>query len=189
MTAPVSTSTKSMAERASSITRDDQARDAGASLQRKHLRFGWWSLLCFLAMGLGLEALHGFKVGFYLDLAHETRRLLWTLAHAHGTLLALVHIGFAATLRTTGEAAVSPRASGCLLGASILLPGGFFLGGLFPYDGDPGIGVLLVPVGALLLFAGVLLTAMALSRAQPSAAKAPRKTSPTKAVKQPQAQP
>ena len=27
------------------------------------------------------------------------RRLMWTLAHAHGTLLGLVHIAFAVTVR------------------------------------------------------------------------------------------
>ena len=35
--------------------------------------------------------------------------------------------------------------------ASVLLPGGFFLGGVVFYAGDPGIGVLLVPAGAALL--------------------------------------
>ena len=37
----------------------------------------------------------------------------------------------------------------------MLLPAGFLLGGLVIHDGDPGIGVLLVPVGALLLLYGV----------------------------------
>ena len=32
-----------------------------------------------------------------------------------------------------------------LLGALVLLPLGFFLGGVFIYGGDPGIGVILVP--------------------------------------------
>ena len=41
-----------------------------------------------------------------------------------------------------------------LYAASVLLPGGFFLGGVVFYAGDPGVGVLLVPAGAaLLLFA------------------------------------
>jgi hypothetical protein len=52
-------------------------------------------------------------------------------------------------------------ASRCLLGALVLMPAGFFLGGLFFYGGDPGIGVLLVPPGGLLLFLGVFLTARA----------------------------
>lgn len=132
-------------------------------LRRRHLVFGWWSLLVFLALGLALEALHGFKLRWYLDVGNETRRLMLTLAHAHGTLLALVHLAFAATLEPrppSGSAFVS-RA---LLGASVLLPGGFALGGLFVYDGDPGLGVLLVPAGALLLLAAVLRRAWSASR-------------------------
>src|SRR5882757_6559314 len=68
-------------------------------LIRRHLRFGWWTLLIFLTAGLALEALHGLKIGAYLNVSNETRRLMWTLAHAHGTLLGLVHLGFAATIR------------------------------------------------------------------------------------------
>jgi hypothetical protein len=39
--------------------------------------------------------------------------------------------------------------------ATLLIPAGFFLGGVFVHGGDPGVGVLLVPVGAALLFAAV----------------------------------
>ena len=53
-------------------------------LFRRHLRVGWWALLVFLSMGIALETLHGFKIGFYLDASNHTRLLLWTLAHAHG---------------------------------------------------------------------------------------------------------
>ena len=63
-----------------------------------HLRFGWWSMLVFLSLGILLEALHGFKVGFYLNVGSETRRLMWTLAHAHGVLLGLANVAFAATM-------------------------------------------------------------------------------------------
>ena len=48
-----------------------------------------------------------------------------------------------------------------LLSALILLPGGFFLGGLVIYSGDPGLGILLVPLGALFLLSGVFVTARA----------------------------
>lgn len=130
---------------------------------RRHLRFGWWSLLIFLTLGIILEVFHGFKVGAYLNVSNSTRRLLWTLAHAHGTALALVHIAFAFTAnhltgwvgRTRAFASVS------LMAASILLPGGFFLGGLVIYGGDPGIGILLVPLGAIFLFVAVLFCARA----------------------------
>ena len=42
-----------------------------------------------------------------------------------------------------------------LILAAILLPGGFLLGGFFTYDGDPGSGIWLVPIGALLMLYGV----------------------------------
>jgi len=129
-------------------------------LARRHLLIGWWSLLVFLALGILLEALHGFKIGFYLDLANATRRHMWTLSHAHGTLLGLINLGFAATLRLfcDGHESWLRPTSLCLLGATVLLPGGFFLGGLVFHAGDPGLGVLLVPIGATLLLVAVALT-------------------------------
>ena len=135
-----------------------------ALLIRRHLRFGWWTLLIFLTGGLALEALHGLKVGAYLNVSNETRRLMWTLAHAHGTLLGLVNLGFAATVRVLPSWPERNKrfASASLLGATVLMPAGFFLGGLFIYAGDPGLGILLVPIGGILLFAAVLLTAVAL---------------------------
>ena len=132
------------------------------SLVRIHLQFAWWSLLCFLSLGVALEALHAFKVGWYLEGDYETRRLMWTLGHAHGTLLAVVHGMFAAThyILPIEQAGWQRMASPCLMGASFLLPGGFILGGIFIYGGDPGIGIWLVPLGAVLLFTAVLLTAV-----------------------------
>ena len=47
------------------------------------------------------------------------------------------------------------RRSAVRFGWTLLL--GFFLGGLFVHAGDPGLGILLVPVGAALLFAAVWL--------------------------------
>ena len=46
---------------------------------RKHMRIGWWSLLVFLSLGLMLEALHGFKVQWYVGADNATRRLMLTL--------------------------------------------------------------------------------------------------------------
>tara|TARA_B100000949_G_C14123937_1_gene383771 strand:- start:148 stop:549 length:402 start_codon:yes stop_codon:yes gene_type:complete len=117
----------------------------------------------FLSLGLTLEMLHGFKVGFYLDVSNTTRRLMWTLAHAHGALLALVHVITALVLRTFPNAArtTRPIISRSLIGASLLLPGGFFLGGVSFYSGDPGLGIALVPFGAICVMLAVFQLARA----------------------------
>jgi predicted GNAT family N-acyltransferase len=135
-------------------------------LVARHLRVGLYGLLVFVTLGVVLEAFHGFKVALYLDVGNEARRLAFRLAHAHGTLLSVLHVVFGLVL---GSRAAPPRAvaerAGRLLGAALLLvPGGFFLGGLFVRGGDPGAGVLLVPVGALCLLLAVLLTARGVGR-------------------------
>ena len=129
-----------------------------APLVRRHVREGWLAVLVFLTLGIALEALHGFKVDWYLNVANETRRLMFTLAHAHGVLLGVLHLGFAFTVSELEleNARWTRIVSPCLTGATVLLPGGFFLGGVMVYDGDPGVGILLVPVGAVLLLVAVL---------------------------------
>ncbi len=130
----------------------------------RNLRFGWWSLLVFLSLGGALETLHGFKIGWYVDVGNETRRLMFTLAHAHGTLLALINIAAGLTALNVNRFALRPSVSFALIWAAILLPAGFFLGGIVIYDGDPGLGVWLVPVGAILLFYSVARIALDLSK-------------------------
>ena len=49
------------------------------------------------------------------------------------------------------------------MAASFLLPGGFFLGGTFIYGGDPGLGILLTPLGALALLVAVLMVSARIS--------------------------
>lgn len=130
----------------------------------RNLRFGWWWLLVFLSLGAILETLHGFKIGWYVDVGNETRRLMFTLAHAHGTLLALVNIAAGLTGRNVDRFRLRSSVSFALIWAAILLPAGFFLGGIVIYDGDPGLGVWLVPIGALLLFYSVARVAIDLSK-------------------------
>jgi hypothetical protein len=129
------------------------------SLERRHLALGWYTLLAYACIGLALELLHAFKVGFYLNVDSETRRLMWRLAHAHGALLGLVNIAFALTLRLLPrpEASSVRLASSCLAAACLLLPLGFLLGGVFANAADPGLPILLVPMGAVLLIAGLSL--------------------------------
>ncbi len=145
------------------------AADAPPSQAQAALRFGWWGLLLFATAGLGLEALHGFKVAGYLDVGQETRRLMWTLAHAHGTLLSLIHIAWGASLAVLGRGDVRRRRwIGRLLRiATVLLPGGFALGGVWVHGGDPGIAAaLLVPPGALTLLVALGLAAREMSAAE-----------------------
>lgn len=130
---------------------------------RRHLVHGWTALLIFVTLGLFLEALHGLKLGWYLDVANETRRSMFTLAHAHGTLLGLFQLAFAHTLQSGVR---PPSAAGRMLdAASLLLPCGFFLGGVWVHAGDPGGGIILVPIGALLLVLSIALTLRAVVRA------------------------
>ncbi|MCU0864034.1 MAG: hypothetical protein MUC36_09595 [Planctomycetes bacterium] len=119
-------------------------------------RFGWWSLLVWLTLGLGLEALHACKVGWYLDVGNDARRLLLRLAHAHGGLLSLVVLAAAAVPVSEAAASAYARGTRLLRWAAVLMPVGFLLGGLFPLGGDPGPGIVLVPIGGVLLLVGVL---------------------------------
>jgi hypothetical protein len=129
---------------------------------RRHLRIGWWALAVFGGFGLILEALHGFKIAAYLDVSNDTRRLMWRLAHAHGTLAGAINVLFALTLRTApAPPPQTPRISTLLAAATVVLPAGFFLGGVVVYGGDPGLGALLVPLGAVLLIAALTLAARA----------------------------
>lgn len=130
------------------------------AVARLHLRWGWFMLLVFVLLGMLLEALHGFKIGWYLDVGHEARRLMFRLGHAHGTLLGLLNLGLAFTVTRLVDQPARGRmlASRGLRIASVLMPGGFLGGGIVIHDGDPGLAVVLVPVGAaaLVLAVGVM---------------------------------
>lgn len=132
----------------------------------RHLTFGWWAIVASIALGTLLEGLHAFKLGLYLDVANETRRLLWTLAHAHGALLGLVNVAFSTSLARLPSLSPGSRtlASRALVAGTLLLPAGFFLGGVFVYEGDPGFAILLAPIGALLVLVGVLAIALGTRR-------------------------
>jgi len=124
------------------------------------LRAGWCLLAVSLPLGVTLEALHGLKLRVYLE--SELRRELWRLAHAHGTLLGILLLVFAALAEA--HVAVERRAAVArdLVRGAVLLPLGFFLGGVLNREGDPSLGIVLVPLGALFLL-------VALVRAAPRA--------------------
>jgi hypothetical protein len=133
-------------------------------LVRRHLAFGWWSLAVFTTIGLVLEAAHGLKLGWYLDVTSATRRLSFTLGHAHGTLLGLVNLAFALSLPHAKLSAVTAaRASFALRAATVLMPLGFLLGGIIFYGGDPGFAIILVPPSGALLVVGLVMVARGFS--------------------------
>jgi hypothetical protein len=67
-----------------------------------------------------------------------------------------VNIAFAVSI---AHAKLSPvalvRASWALRAGTVLMPLGFFAGGVIFYGGDPGIGIALVPPAALVLIIGI----------------------------------
>ncbi len=127
---------------------------------KKTLVLGWVLLALWLPLGLTLEALHGFKVSVYLT--SELRRELWTLAHAHGGLLGIVCLLFAAIAgRAIPDDTARASIARALRLAALLMPLGFFLGGILSSEGDASPGVLLVPVGAVLLLFALFRAALA----------------------------
>ncbi len=135
----------------------------GERLVTRHLRAGFWGLFVFVVLGAGLETLHATKAPMFVDAGQETTRLLLHLAHAHGTLVSLINLVYALALRA--RPALATRAtSACLLAALLLLPLGFLAGGVFAHGGDPGLGIVLVPPGALTLAIGLALGAANVSR-------------------------
>ena len=127
---------------------------------RKSMSWGWVLLSVYLPLGLTLEALHALKVPVYLESA--MRREMWTLAHAHGNLLGLLCLLFAAI----GERAIRDdreraRVSLWLRVGAVLMPVGFFLGGILNHEGDPSLGIVLVPVGGLALLYALVRAALA----------------------------
>ncbi|HMI87615.1 MAG TPA: hypothetical protein VK550_26195 [Polyangiaceae bacterium] len=126
-----------------------QVQDADRAVRRT-LSTGWWLLAVSLPLGVTLEALHGFKVDAYLG--SEARRELWRLAHAHGTLLGILCLVFAALAERHVAPSVRRGVARQLAWGAVLMPLGFFFGGILNSEGDPSLGIVLVPVGAGFLF-------------------------------------
>jgi len=145
---------KHEASRREASKREVSSASHDGPLALVHRRFGWTSLFVWMTFGLVVELLHGIKLGGYL--LDPLRREFWTLAHFHGALLAvvnLVYVRWAETPALTGGRRV--LASRCLLAGSVLMPVGFLLGGIAHYEGDPGLGIFLAPIGAALLLVAV----------------------------------
>ena len=142
---------------------DEPGREEG--LARLHRRFGWTSLFVWMTGGLVLESLHGWKIATYL--LHPLRRELWILAHFHGALLAVVNLAYVRWAEAPGLGTSRTLASRALVAGSVLLPLGFFLGGLQHFEGDPGWGIVLAPLGGLSLLITVFLQTRSAWRREP----------------------
>jgi hypothetical protein len=126
---------------------------------RRALVCGWLLLSVCLPLGLTLEALHALRVPVYFDSA--LRRELWTLAHAHGNLLGLLCLVFSLLVRRLlPDPRVARRVCDLLCAGALLMPAGFFLGGVLNGEGDPSPGILLVPAGGLLLLVALVRTGL-----------------------------
>lgn len=138
-----------------------QSTDGGAAATSewpaRMMRQGWASVAFWMAFGLFLEGLLGYKHPSYLD--DPQRRELFRLAHAHGTLLSLLLI-VAALCGRSGLARATRPARFALRAGTLLLPLGFMLSGVRHYEGDPGPAIWLVPPAALLVIFGVVMLAV-----------------------------
>lgn len=133
---------------------------------RRALVAGWLLLAIAIPMGATLEALHAYKVQGYL--ASSVRRELWTLSHAHGNLLGILCIAFASVAeRAIADPRSRARIAARLVAGALLLPAGFFLGGILNSEGDPSPGIVLVPLGALALMDGLVRAALAVAAPPP----------------------
>jgi hypothetical protein len=135
------------------MSRDDHARAVSRAL-----RTAWVLLALSLPLGLTLEALHAFKAQSFLQ--SEVRRQMWRLAHAHGTLLAILLLAFGALAERHVPAADRARIARSLCTGAVLMPLGFFLGGVLNEEGDPALGIALVPVGAVFLLDALVRAAL-----------------------------
>ncbi len=116
---------------------------------RTQFCFAWICLWIFF--GLLLDSFMGMKQLFYLS--NPIRREMWRLAHTHGTLMTLV---FLAYVHFRGIA--KKQHENMMFIGALLMPVGFFLGGIVTTEIDPFVGVFLVPIGGLLFVLGLLLS-------------------------------
>ena len=125
----------------------------------RHLRAALALAALFLASGLWLEAMAGLRAEGWVD--DPMRREFLRLGHAHGGLLALLNLALAWALERlrTPEGWAGRVRLAALLGAA-LVGVGFMLGGLLHGPTDPGLPILAVPAGAMLLLASLVATAL-----------------------------
>ncbi len=117
----------------------------------------WIGLAAWMTFGLILEGLIGFRSPTYLQ--DPTRRELFRLAHAHGTVFGILLL--VASLAQTVGMIAPPRAAVLSLRiGTVAMPAGFLLGGIWHYGTDPGPGIFLAPLGGLMIIFGVITIAV-----------------------------
>ena len=115
---------------------------------RRTVAVGFFLLAVFVPMGLTLEALHALKVDVYLD--SVTRREMWNLAHAHGGMLGVLCLVYGSGSERWLTAGRRESIARLVRWGAVLMPVGFLFGGIANHEGDPSLGILLVPVGGVL---------------------------------------
>ncbi|MFV8755906.1 hypothetical protein ACNOYE_35595 [Nannocystaceae bacterium ST9] len=125
----------------------------------RHLRASLALVALFLASGLWLEAMIGLRAQGWLD--DPLRREFLRLGHAHGGLLGLLNLGLAWALeRLATPASWAGKIRVAAWTGALLVGSGFMLGGLLHGPTDPGLPILIVPAGAMLLLASLVATAL-----------------------------
>lgn len=125
----------------------------------RHLRLSLALTALFLASGLWLEAMIGLRLAGWVD--DPLRREFLRLGHAHGGILGLLNLGVGLAIErlATPEPwarVIRPAA----LGGALLVGLGFIVGGVWHGPTDPGLPVLVVPAGALMLLGAVVAAAL-----------------------------
>jgi hypothetical protein len=114
-------------------------------------RYGFGLLFGSACLGFALELAHALKLSPYLDV--PLRRELLTWAHAHGVGLALVLLAYGAS----GIAAAN-NVKWLAIGA-LAVVSGFALASVDLHESDPGVAIVLVPLGALLVLRALFVAA------------------------------
>ena len=141
------------------MSKKKQTRNDAEGISKACLAHGWTMVALFLTMGLVLESFHLVKLPFYVDVL--LRRELWTLAHAHGTLLGAITILFGLSVARLERVRGLATAGKLVRAGSVLVPLGFLLGGLGNSEGDPSLFIILVPTGGALALLGLVMLAKA----------------------------
>ncbi len=126
---------------------------------QRHLRLSLGLTALFLAMGLWLEAMIGLRMTGWVD--DPLRREFLRLGHAHGGILGVLNLGLGLALErlATPELWAGLIRRAAWTGA-LLVGVGFVAGGLMHGPTDPGLPVLVVPAGALMLVGSLVAAAL-----------------------------